>query len=142
MIWQKIPTIVWFFIGPAILAVAAAIRMTLKKLGLEFSDAALWLFTRRMRQFVAATVNLRRYAKLALAAPTTSTLQVPGLYDTTVLKTDEVFVNLRLDSTLHQNETFTNDSILSAGNRIRVVGDPGSGKSSLVKRVFRDLCRE
>jgi NACHT domain len=142
MIWQKVPSIVWFLIGPAVIAVAAAIRMTLKKLGLEFSDAALWLFTRRMRQFVAATVNLRRYAKLALAAPATSTLQVPGLRDTTILKTDEVFVNLRLDSTLHRNETFTNDSILSAGNRIRVVGDPGSGKSSLVKRVFRDLCRE
>ncbi len=36
---------------------------------------------------------------------------------------------------------FNHRDILDAGNRIRVIGDPGSGKSSLVKRLFRDACR-
>src|SRR6266568_3108 len=142
MIWDKIPTLIWFLIGPTIIAMLAAARAMLKKLGLEFSDAVMWLFTRRVRHDVAAMVNLRRYCKLAMAAPETEILQVPGIRDTKPLKTDEVFVNLRLDSTLQHSELFTNENILNAGNRIRVVGDPGSGKSSLVKRVFRDLCRK
>jgi hypothetical protein len=57
------------------------------------------------------------------------------------LSTDEVFVSLNFDSTSNRRDTFSNKNILEAGNRIRVVGDPGSGKSSLVKRLYRDLCR-
>ena len=35
---------------------------------------------------------------------------------------------------------YTHENLFDAGNRIRIIGDPGSGKSSLVKRVFRDEC--
>jgi predicted NACHT family NTPase len=32
-------------------------------------------------------------------------------------------------------------NLLEVGSRIRVIGDPGAGKSSLVKRLMRDACR-
>jgi predicted NACHT family NTPase len=37
-------------------------------------------------------------------------------------------------------EQYNQNNLLSAGNRTRIIGDPGSGKSSLIKRVFRDAC--
>ncbi|MDQ6949717.1 MAG: NACHT domain-containing protein, partial [Actinomycetota bacterium] len=40
------------------------------------------------------------------------------------------------------DRTFSLGDLLEAGSRIRIVGDPGSGKSSLVKRLLRDCCRE
>ena len=37
-------------------------------------------------------------------------------------------------------ERHDHNSILQLGTRIRIIGDPGSGKSTFVKKLFRDCC--
>jgi GTPase SAR1 family protein len=38
------------------------------------------------------------------------------------------------------NRNYDHNTILEAGSRIRLIGDPGSGKSSIAKRLVRDEC--
>jgi hypothetical protein len=57
------------------------------------------------------------------------------------LDVDEVFVPLTLELG-GRNKTFTNSNLLEAGSRLVVVGDPGCGKSTLIKRLFRDTCQD
>jgi GTPase SAR1 family protein len=47
-------------------------------------------------------------------------------------------VTLTLNNQGEPGTVYNHRTVLSTSNRIRVVGDPGSGKSSLVKRLFRD----
>jgi hypothetical protein len=128
-------------IAAAVMPAAFLARRAATRLGLDVASAVLWIFRRKVRKSVLGWVNLRRYCKLALAGSKTEVLLVPGADKSMALKTDEIFVGLRLDAAANVSTTYTNDNILSAGNRIIVIGDPGSGKSSLIKRVFRDLCR-
>jgi predicted NACHT family NTPase len=66
----------------------------------------------------------------------------PTLHDEEPLKTDDIFVTLTLEYGGNREGRFSHRDLLTAGDRLRIVGDPGSGKSSLVKRVFRDACAE
>jgi GTPase SAR1 family protein len=67
------------------------------------------------------------------------TLPVPSKRDV-VLDTDSVFVPLRLEEASSAAGRLSHENLLKLGNRIRVIGDPGSGKSSLIKKMFRDEC--
>src|SRR5687768_12285331 len=51
-----------------------------------------------------------------------------------------MFVSLSLKNHKEDVRNFTHNNFLELGTRIKVMGDPGSGKSSLIKRVFRDQC--
>ncbi|MBB5495611.1 NACHT domain-containing protein [Nocardiopsis metallicus] len=54
---------------------------------------------------------------------------------------DEVYVPLTLESGGY-GRTYTSLNLLEAGGRLLIMGDPGSGKSTLVKKVYRDTCRQ
>ena len=56
------------------------------------------------------------------------------------LDIDTIFVPLALERAGRQ-EGYDHGNILEVGNRIRIIGDPGSGKSSIAKRIFRDACK-
>src|SRR4051794_6014606 len=118
--------------GPIIVGLSAYLRSRLRRQGLGVIDALMWPFSKRIRTTVTSLVNLRRYCRLALAAPGTQTLHVPGSRETTTLQTDDAFISLRLESATSGRRTFSNESVLDAGRRIQIIGDPGSGKSSLV----------
>ncbi|WP_186294524.1 NACHT domain-containing protein, partial [Bradyrhizobium guangdongense] len=52
---------------------------------------------------------------------------------------DQIFVPLVLERA-GSLQTFGHSEAIRLGNRIRITGDPGSGKSSVAKRIFRDEC--
>lgn len=89
---------------------------------------------------MAARFTLRRYCRLERHKEN-QYLYVPSRNDVK-LEIDRVFVNLTLEQQAGNSEYYNQDTLFSAGNRIRVIGDPGSGKSSLIKRVYRDACLE
>jgi ABC-type protease/lipase transport system fused ATPase/permease subunit len=86
----------------------------------------------------AASFSLRRYCRLQLSG-TSRYLYVPSSVDIN-LDIDSIFVPLVLERAGKQ-EGYDHNNILESGNRIRIIGDPGSGKSSIAKRIFRDACR-
>jgi hypothetical protein len=56
------------------------------------------------------------------------------------LRLDDVFVPLSLEKALDQR-LYDHTNLLEIGSRIRITGDPGSGKSTIARRLFRDQCR-
>jgi GTPase SAR1 family protein len=86
----------------------------------------------------ASALSLRRYTRLQLAGPSRY-LFVPAARDVH-LETDTIFVPLILERA-GVEKGYDHSNFLEAGNRIIVIGDPGSGKSSIARRVFRDECR-
>jgi hypothetical protein len=101
----------------------------------------IWRAGRVVQQSFASRVSLKRYCELQLDAADSKHLELPSAFSK-LLETDEMFVPLLLDEGRGGEQTFSHASVLEAGSRVRVVGDPGSGKSSLIKRVYRDACRE
>jgi hypothetical protein len=87
---------------------------------------------------VTASLSLRHYTNIQLAGPS-KYLFVPALRDVH-LETDKIFVPLVLERAGVQTG-YDHTNFLNAGNRIVIIGDPGSGKSSIARRVFRDECR-
>jgi hypothetical protein len=102
-------------------------------------DYVVWLIGRNFHQAFAKRVSLKRYGKLQLADAATRYLQVPGPRSVT-LETDSIFVPLHFESAAKQVPRSLTDALKKDG-RITVIGEPGSGKSSLVKQTFRDACR-
>ena len=50
-------------------------------------------------------------------------------------------MSLSLDKGLPASSSYTHSNVWEAGLRLRIIGDPGSGKSTLVKRILREKCR-
>jgi hypothetical protein len=116
----------------------AIVRRSLRN-GIEYVvQGALFFVSPRLAEPLVARLSLRRYARLRLAG-TSQYLVVPSATDVQ-LKIDRVFVPLTLEQATGLAEEVTHADLLAAGDRIRVIGDPGSGKSSLSKRLFRDAC--
>jgi len=88
---------------------------------------------------VAARVTLTRYCRLELEKGS-KFLYIPSSRGSTV-EIDSVFVTLRIETGGNSEKLLTHRDLLDVGLRMRIEGDPGSGKSSLVKRLFRDACR-
>ena len=105
--------------------------------GFLFEGACYWV-GRVVMHSLAARFTLKRYCRLELQKEN-KYLYVPSSTDVK-LEIDRVFVNLTLEQQSTQTESYDQSTLFTAGNRIRVIGDPGSGKSSLVKRLFRDAC--
>jgi hypothetical protein len=111
----------------------------LKEWGSYIIEGILYWLSRFIKSSFAWALTLKRYCRLQLAGEN-KYLYVPSRGDIK-LDIDHVFVNLTLEYIGVQKSTYNHTDILSIGNRIRVVGDPGSGKSSLIKKIFRDACR-
>jgi hypothetical protein len=102
-------------------------------------DGLLYALSRVIMHSLASRLTLRRYCIILLASDNRF-LHVPSRYDIK-LSVDSVFVTLQMEHHGGNKETYTHSDLFDLGNRIRVMGDPGSGKTSLTKRIFRDQCR-
>lgn len=95
--------------------------------------------TQRVLKVAAARFSLRRYCTMQLSKPDLTYVFVPGAKDLS-LKLDDIFVPLTLEQA-GTVRTFDHTNIRSAGQRLQIVGDPGSGKSSFAKWIFRNECK-
>lgn len=114
------------------------LRQLIIRHGRTIINGVFWILERVLTRSISAKLSMRRYCSLQLANESGRYLQVPGSRST-ALDVDEVFVPLTLELG-GRNKTYTNTNLLGAGSRLIVVGDPGCGKSTLVKRIFRDTC--
>jgi len=101
-------------------------------------EGAMYWLGRLLIHSLAARFSLSRYCRIQLQKENRY-IYVPARNEVK-LEIDKVFVKLTLENQGESVGNYTHTTLLSAGNRIRVIGDPGSGKSSLVKRLFRDAC--
>ena len=115
-------------------------RRLVREHGKFLINGIFWILERSLTRSLSATFSMKRYCIIQLADDSGRFLQVPGAQNR-ALDVDDVFVPLTLELG-GGDKTFTSANLLDAGNRLIVVGDPGSGKSTLVKRIFRDSCYE
>jgi hypothetical protein len=116
----------------------ALVRKQIKE-RIKFLVLGIWYhFSAFFTKTAAGRLSLRRYAAIQLAG-VSRTLHVPGVREIS-LEIDEIYVPLMLEVSGSQNR-YNHINLLSAGNRLQIIGDPGSGKSSIAKRVFRDECK-
>ncbi len=123
---------------PILLYFLAIIRRYIKSLGSYAIEGLMYWASRFFKKSLAGALSLKHYCRLRLAGESRY-LFVPSSLDIK-LPIDEVFVSLSLGQQGGTGELYSHRDILTVGNRIRVVGEPGSGKSSLIKRLFRDAC--
>jgi hypothetical protein len=93
---------------------------------------------RHLKRRLAGELTLRQYAQVHLQSTATEML-VPATYPVS-LSTDRVFVPLLLRDARRGTIEYQ-ELVEQSGDRTIVIGEPGSGKSSLMKRTFRDACR-
>lgn len=93
---------------------------------------------RIIRRRLAGELTLRQYARVHLRSTATE-MMVPATYPMS-LKTDDVFVPLLLKDT-NRGTVEYQDLLEQRAAKTVILGEPGSGKSSLMKRTFRDACR-
>lgn len=96
--------------------------------GFLFEGACYW-GGRYIMHSLTAQFTLRRYCRLELQKEN-KYLYVPSSTDVK-LEIDRVFVNLTLEQQTAQTGSYDQSTLLTAGNRIRVIGDPGSGSRRL-----------
>jgi hypothetical protein len=104
----------------------------------HFVEGVLYWISRYITRSMAAQLTLKRYCRLQLKSDNRF-LYVPSRFDIK-LDVDDIFVTLRLEQHGGLSALHTHSTLFQIGNRLRIMGDPGSGKSSLVKKIFRDEC--
>lgn len=135
-----IKSVIGTIIGvPTLIYFGLKIRTFFKTTGAHLIEACLFKLSHLCNQTLATHFSLKHYCRLRLNDES-KYLSVPSSTDIK-LPIDDVFVRLLLTQHGNTGGEFNNHDVLRVGNRIRVIGDPGSGKSSLVKRLFRDECR-
>ncbi|MGB9457883.1 MAG: NACHT domain-containing protein [Bryobacteraceae bacterium] len=102
-------------------------------------DGVLYWLSRVVLHSLAARLTLRKYCSILLDGENRY-LHVPSQHDIK-LSVDTIFVTLHLEHHGGEKEAYTHGDLLELSNRVRVMGDPGSGKTSLAKRILRDQCR-
>lgn len=96
-----------------------------------------------VNQNIAAYLSMRKYCRSRLKIDKFRYLNIPASKDITV-EIDDIFVplTLNLSNSSTQKETADYRTFLDEGKRLILIGDPGSGKSSLTKRILRDYCMQ
>jgi hypothetical protein len=94
---------------------------------------------RYLRPRAAAKLSLRDFALNRLAADNPK-VTVPAAIPAE-LHLDKMFVPLTARSS-RQDRVDATQIAFGDHRRILLVGDPGSGKSTLVRRIYRDICRK
>ena len=112
----------------------------IKEWGNLLIEGTLYILSRTINHSLAATFTLNRYCRIQLGNERLKNLHVPSSTDIS-LPIDQIFVKLTLRGNLPNDGDLSNWNLLTIGNRIKIMGDPGSGKSSLIKRTFRDQCQ-
>jgi hypothetical protein len=131
---------IWtLLIVPALLGLKQIFFKSAKVPGEYLLNGLLFGVTQLFNRRVAAIFSLKAYAHLQLKG-SSKYMRVPSRSDIT-LEIDRMFVPLYMETQAPSSATtITHQNVLQLGNRILVVGEPGSGKSSLAKRLFRDEC--
>ncbi|HEX4832003.1 MAG TPA: NACHT domain-containing protein [Trebonia sp.] len=93
---------------------------------------------RYVRHQLAAEFTLRQYARLQLRTVARE-MFVPASVPVR-LSVDQAFIPLLLRDSLQEHLEYS-QLLDRPGRRLIILGEPGSGKSSLFKRLFRDACR-
>jgi hypothetical protein len=99
-------------------------------------DGLLYWAGRSVLHSLAAQLSLKQYCKLQLKSDSRF-VYVPSRNDIKI-PVDDIFITLQLEHHSGARESYTHKDLFKISNRIRIMGDPGSGKSSLSKRIFRD----
>jgi NACHT domain len=131
--------IVAVIVTPVALLVAVLLTRFAKRWIGYLVEGILYACSRYLRHTFASMVSLRRYCRIVLADGNTRYMHVPSRQDIK-LDVDGAFVPLTWERPGSADETYDPATIVARGSRVRVIGDPGSGKSSLVKRLLRDAC--
>ena len=137
--FDPITAIVTLVVAPFGVYAVLALRRHFSHVARHLLDGILQAVSQVATQRIAATLSLRRYSRLQLAGQNRF-LNVPGIVEIN-LEIDEIFVPLTLERA-GTSRNYSHSDILGIGDRIRIVGDPGSGKSSVAKRLFRDECKK
>ena len=103
-----------------------------------FADSTLLVLSRTLRSSLAARISLRRYVLIQLNS-FSYRLYVPTSSGIT-MEIDRMYVPLRLRQAGSVSRIFSHRNLFQAGTRIQIIGDPGSGKSTLIKKIMRDTC--
>lgn len=126
-------------LAPLFFVVRKIVIKYIKEWGEYFIDGIMHFCSIYIKQSLAASLSLKRYCKLQLGNDSVKFLNIPSSQDIS-LDIDKIFVNLTISYNDENENEFNHYDFLTIGNRIKVMGDPGSGKSSLIKRVFRSNC--
>lgn len=136
--FDPITSLLTVVIVPTAIYVLVRIRGFLKQAIGYLLDGIVYTLNKIVVHRVAASLTLRRYCRLQLAGPTRY-LRVPASAEISI-DIDRIFVPLTLENQ-GLSSSYDSTSLLDAGARVRVIGDPGSGKSSAAKKLFRGVCR-
>jgi hypothetical protein len=137
--FDPVTSVVSIVIAPFLIYLLKILLGHLKKFGAYALEGVLYSANRVLWQSLSASLSLRRYCKLQLGSESRH-LFVPSSRDIK-LDLDEVFVTLTMEYQGSSRSDYSHRDLLEISNRIRVIGDPGSGKSSLAKKLFRDACQ-
>ncbi|MEW2162993.1 NACHT domain-containing protein [Streptomyces sp. NPDC007084] len=137
-----VTAVVTLVVAPLIYMLARRIGSFLRQNVRMWLEAVLFRLAKWSRSSLAKRMSLKEYCRSGLGDPHTRFLQVPGRDGAAHLEADSAFVALKLENGA-ASFVYSGDVLEIQGmSRVRVVGDPGSGKSSLAKKMFRDACRE
>lgn len=100
-------------------------------------DGLLFPITRVFYRRATIRLSLGRYARLRLGDERLGQLLTPGK-EPTILSVDDAYIPLVLQTS---GTTLLNEEVVRAGPRVLVTGDPGSGKSSLLRYILRHECQ-
>jgi len=137
--FDPITAVVTVVVAPLLLAILKIVARHLRVWAAYAIEGLMYWIGTSVKQSLGAALSLKRYARNVLAG-LSKELYVPASVDVT-LQIDDIYVPLMLDHQGSAEAAYSHTSALAVRNRLRIVGDPGSGKSSFVKRILRDTCR-